>query len=78
MFENKLIEWNGDKIHATRFIASWCRSGGQLVSGKDHDDFETWLISLDISMDDIEEILYLARTGKLELETKAKRFLNSI
>lgn len=78
MFENKEIKWNGDKVRATRFIASWCRSGGRLTNGEDYDQFMTWLISLDISMDDIEEILYLARTGKLELETKAKRFLNSI
>lgn len=72
MFENKLI--NG--IHATRYIMSWVREGGQLCTGGDIDDFNEWLLSLGLSEDDADYIKYLATNGKLELETSAMKFLN--
>ena len=73
MFENKAI--NG-YVHATRFIASWIKVGGQLRTGKDIEDFKDWLKSIGkVSEDDIDRIVYLATNGRLELEDHAKRFL---
>ena len=46
MFENKII--NG--VHATRYIMSWIRSGGNLVYGDSLDDFGKWLESLGVSV----------------------------
>ena len=67
-------------IHATRFIMSWVRMGGTFKYGKDYDNFEAWLKSLKInggnlSEQDVEHIVHLARNGKMELEHNAKMWL---
>lgn len=72
MFENKQI--NG-YTYATRYIASWTNEGGKLRTGKDHDNFYEWLLSLGLNEEDAKYIKYLATNGKLELEISAKRFL---
>jgi hypothetical protein len=76
MFENKVI--NG-YTYASRFIASWIRSGGTFGKhGQGYDDFRNWLKSLGfLSDEDIECIMYLARNGKLELEVSAKNFIKN-
>ena len=71
MFENKRI--NG--THATRYIASWIRSGGKLRNGEDVDDFGDWLSSLGLSEEDVNDIRNIATNGKMELEHSAKMFL---
>lgn len=72
MFENKIIKGE----YATRYIASWLRVGGKLRYGKDVDDFEKWLSSIGLTEEEICYITELARCGKLELQTSAKKFLN--
>lgn len=67
-------------IHATRFIMSWVRSGGELRYGKDYDDFKEWLgtIKVDgknLSDQDVNHIMDLATNGKMELEYLAKEFM---
>lgn len=74
MFENKIIKG----VHATRYIASWIREGGKLgYFGEGVDDFNKWLKSLGLSDEDIEDIMYLARNGRLELETSARNFMKN-
>ena len=75
-FENKII--NGCD-YATRFIMSWVRSGGTFGKhGKGYDDFRKWLESLELKTEDIEDIMFLARNGKLELEVSAKKFITNL
>ena len=76
MFENKVI--NG-YIYATRFIMSWVRSGGKFDKyGQGYDDFREWLESLELKTEDIEDIMFLAQNGKLELEVSAKIFMANL
>ena len=74
MFTNKKIN---NYTYETRFIASWLKAGGQLTTGEDIDNFRNWLISLELEESEVAHIVYLATTGKLELEGNAKRFLNT-
>lgn len=71
MFENKKF----NDIHATRYIVSWVRMGGQLKYGKDVDDFHNWLLSIGLNEEEADYIELLATNGKLELEVSAKAFL---
>ena len=73
-FENESIRG----IYATRFIASWLRMGGMLCTGKDVDNFRSWLLSLGLNSDEVWPIMYLATTGKRELEVDAKAFLKKL
>ena len=76
MFENKAI--NG-YTYATRFIMSWVRSGGKFgIHGEGYGDFRKWLESLGLKTEDIEDIMFLAQNGKLELEISAKNYLNNL
>lgn len=76
MFENKVI--NG-YTYATRFIMSWVRSGGNFGKhGEGYDDFRNWLKSLGLKSDDIEDIMFLAQNGKLELEVSAKNYITNL
>ena len=76
MFENKII--NGCD-YATRFIMSWVRSRGTFGKhGKGYDDFRKWLESLKLKTEDIEDIMFLAQNGKLELEVSAKKFITNL
>ena len=76
MFENKII--NGYTV-ATVFIMSWVRSGGTFDKhGEGYDDFREWLDSLELKTEDIEDIMFLAQNGKLELEVSAKKFITNL
>ena len=75
-FENKII--NG-YTYATIFIMSWVRSGGTFGKHrKDYNDFRKWLESLELKTEDIEDIMFLAKNGKLELEVSAKNFITNL
>ena len=73
-FENKSIRG----IYATRFIVSWTKMGGMLYTKEDLDDFRSWLSCLGLEVDDINTIVFLAITGKMELEVNAKAFLENL
>lgn len=74
MFTNKQI--NG-YTYATRYIMSWVRVGGQLgLHGEGVGEFRKWLTSMNLKDEDIEDIVFLATNGKLELESSAREFLN--
>lgn len=76
MFENKVID---GYTYATRFIMSWVRSGGKFdKSGKGYGDFRKWLESLELDPVDIEDIMFLALNGQLELEVSAKNYMANL
>lgn len=76
MFENKVID---EYTYATRFIMSWVRSGGKFdKSGKGYGDFRKWLESLELDPVDIEDIMFLALNGQLELEVSAKNYMANL
>ena len=76
MFENKVI--NG-YTYATRFIMSWGRSVGTFdMHGAGYDDFRNWLKSLGQKTRDINDIMFLAQNGKLELEVSAKNYITNL
>lgn len=76
MFENKII--NGYTF-ATVFIMSWVRSGGNFGNHREgYNDFRNWLESLGLKTEDIKDIMFLARNGKLELEVSAKKFITNL
>jgi hypothetical protein len=74
MFENKLI--NG--IHASRYVASWVRAGGELYYGEDVINFYRWLLSLGLTKDEAQHIKRIAENGKLELEVSAEKFIKTL
>lgn len=69
MYDNKK---SVDGIHYTRYIASWMRT---VTNSSAYRDFEHWLISLGLPQDDINNILEIARGGKMELEHSAENFV---
>ena len=76
MFENKVID---GYVYATRFIMSWIRSGGKFDKhGKGYYDFRGWLESLGLEDRDINDIMFLAQNGKLELEVSAKNYITNL
>jgi hypothetical protein len=78
MFENRLIK----NIHASRYIMSWVRVGGTFTRNglKQYDDFRNWLesLSLNLSDEEVNDIVYLAQNGKMELEISAKTFIENM
>ena len=71
-FENFFVQ---DYAHASRFIASWLREGGNLRRHDDYKLFREWLVSIGVTPENAKRISFLAENGKLELEEMAKRFL---
>lgn len=71
MYKNKEI----DGVLATRYIASWIIAGGQLHHYYDVCDFKKWLESLGLSEDDVDHVLFLATTGKKELEDNVRTYM---
>lgn len=70
-------------IHVTRFIMSWVKMGGTLRTGMDYENFEGWLRTLvvdgkNLSENDVNHILELARCGKMEFEYSAKSYLATL
>ena len=77
MFENKL--WEG--IYYSRFIASYYDAGGVIHGHRKQ--FTDWLMQLLINGKHMperiaNEIYWFATDGKLELETNAAKYLESI
>ena len=76
MFENKK-----DKvmdIHYTRIIMSYIRMGGVLSKRSGRSVFNQWLVTLGLDDEDITNILEIATNGKMELESKAYKFLQEV
>ena len=71
-------------IHPTRFIMSWVREGGTFSRmGDGYDEFRDWLKTLTIdgkklSENDLNQIMFLAFEGKMELEYSARAFLKTL
>jgi hypothetical protein len=75
MFENKIIR----DVHATRYIASWCKAGGNFSrKPKGRFDFIVWLESLGLTEDEVTYIYNLATNGRLELEVSVKKFISAL
>lgn len=76
MFENKLIR----EVHASRYIASWAKSGGHFGyrGPGNRFDFKDWLKSIGLDKDEVQYIYNLADNGKLELETSAHKFIKEL
>jgi hypothetical protein len=72
MLENVKIKG----VHATSFIMSWVREGGNLT-WDNYEDFSNWLESLELSKEEIDIILEIARAGKLELEMSVMEFIKN-
>lgn len=70
MFENKKFY----DIHATRYIVSWRKAGGDVYMGTDS-NFDKWLKSLGLTDDERYHIIELATCGKMELENDARTFI---
>ena len=80
MFENKKVkvrdtqtECGWYEVYISRLIASWHNAGGQHYRGA----FEEWLKTLGLDDDTIRYICNVANNGKLELETDARKFIES-
>lgn len=78
-FENKLI--NG--IHVSRYVVSWVKAGGNLLGSRRKSKFIDWLKTLKINgrtltEEEIDFIWNFASSGKMELESKASKFLKEI
>jgi len=73
MFENVIIRGT----HASRYIMSWVRMNGKINWRFGYSEFNEWLKSLDLDENEIDIIVEIARSGKLELETSAKAFLKN-
>jgi len=71
MFEN--LTANG--VHYSRYIMSWVRVGGTINKTGGNSDFNNWLESLELTTEDIDNIMRLATNGKMELETSARRWI---
>lgn len=71
MFENVKVKG----IHATRYIMSYIRMGGNLAKRAGRSEFENWLKSLGLNEDEIWSISEIAQNGKMELEMSATKFL---
>ena len=69
MFKNVLVQG----VHATRYIMSYIRMGGDL--SKQTWEFEEWLESLGLSENEVDTIVRIANNGRLELELSAAKFL---
>lgn len=82
MFENKLINVPaiGDKVYASRIIASWFWHAATPYGAVATDDgdleyaFEAWLRGLGISEEDQRFIMNFVSNGKLELEILVRTF----
>lgn len=62
-------------IHYSRYIASWRRKGGTIYHGG---LFERWLKEIEkLTDEEISDIMLMATTGKMELETSAVLFMNA-
>lgn len=73
MFDNFKVKG----VHYSRYIMSWVRSGGTFNNHDDYIRFRRWLKTFALPDYDINNIMDLAESGKLELEESAKLFMLS-
>lgn len=73
-FENIIVRG----VHATRYIMSWVRMGGELNRFGARSDFGNWLGSLGLRDEEVSDIVHIAINGRMELETSAKNYLNGL
>ena len=73
-FENVLIKG----VHATRYIMSWIRMGGEIHLYGRSSDFVNWLKSLGLTDEECDTIMDLATNGRMELEMSAKKYLKTL
>lgn len=74
MFENVKVKG----IHATRYIMSYIRMGGNLNKRAGQSEFENWLKSLGLNEDEIYSITSISSNGKMELEMSAAKFIETM
>ena len=74
MFENKIV--NGD--YYSRYIASYYKIANKLGVRVYRDEFLTWLNAVGVPEKEAREIANLADNGKLELETFARQYLETL
>ena len=77
---NKKVMALGQEVHYSRIIASWANAnhaafGGVVIYDE---DFEEWLYSMLIPVDDIKNICEMAVCGKMELIDHANKFIESL
>lgn len=81
MFDNKIVKvpaLGGEEIHMSRIIASWTNVGGQIITRRwAKTPFANWCAGLGLDPDVIQEMVYLATNGKLELEDSARKFIEN-
>lgn len=79
MFENRRIKvgrLGGEEIYMSRIIASWLNKGGIIDDRRwGTTKFAKWCRALEISEEDIHDMVMLVTNGKLELEIMARAFL---
>ena len=65
--------------HASRYIMSYIRMGGNVSKRAGRSDFEDWLRSLplDLTEEEVDHISDMANSGKVEFEYDAKRFIEN-
>lgn len=73
-FENIVIKG----VHATRYIMSWIRMGGEVHRLNGQSDFGDWLKSLGLTDEECDNIVRIATNGRMELETSAKQYLKNL
>jgi hypothetical protein len=77
MFENKKDKVHD--VHYSRYIMSYIRSGGVLSKrGEGRETLNQWLVTLELDEEDIDNILDMATTGRMELESSAYNFLRAV
>ena len=62
-------------VYYTRFIASWAREGGDMTHLRAKGGFKDWLKTLPLTEEEIDDIVFLAENGKMELENSARAFM---
>ena len=63
-------------VYYSRYIASWLNVGG-FARYRFGNMFELWLYRLGLSSEEISDVLFMATSGKFELERNAEEFLSS-
>lgn len=73
-FEN-LIEGNDTVHYKSRIVASYINEGGN-INSKKFEEYLDKLVELNwIESKDVQDVIFYARNGKLELEIIAKQIL---
>lgn len=71
-FENKL---SSEDVHYSRYIASFIKACRDTGVGFKYGLLNSWLTTLNLSEDEVNEIWFLAFNGRIELEVNAREYL---